>query len=309
MRRALASAWQAWERFWFEADGREQVRAFRLGLGMLLFFCYAIRSFDLELFFGESGIMPLAILDEVAPMAYRWTLLSSVTSPALLWGINLAFLASLLAVALAPRPRVAVVIAWALHLSFVRRNLAISYGVDMVACFFLAFLCLADFRAEGSKQRYRAGDLRATLGSMAYRLFQIQVCVIYAYSGLKKLKGATWWNGEAFWFAMTQTEVARMDFSWLAHFPLTVAFLTYATLAWEIYFPALIWFKAIRKPFLAIGVFLHLGIALGINLVFFAALMILSYVFFLDSKQVAQGWGRLMPRSLGRLAKKSSVRA
>lgn len=269
----------SWNRFWFEADGRAQLRVFRIGFALLLFACYAIRSLDLELFFGEQGLMPTSILDDVMSMEYRFSIFRVFTGPVALWVGNGLLLAGLLALAAGIRPRLAAVVVWGIHLSFVHRNLAIAYGVDTIACFFLFYLLFADFRDD---RRYRSGDLRAVLGSMSYRLCQIQVCVIYGYSGLKKLKGFTWWNGDAIWNSLAGPQLARWDFSWMAHFPLTLAGVAYLTLVWEIYFPALIWIKPLRMPLLLLGVFLHLGIAVGLNLTFFAALMILTYVFFLD---------------------------
>ena len=283
MRERIAHAARVWNRFWFEADGRAQISVFRVGLGWLLLGCYLIRSLDLELFYGERGIMPLSILNDVAPMEYRLTIFRYFSSNAAIWIGNGVFLASLLAFALGVKPRLAVITAWVLHLSFVHRNLSIAYGVDMIACFYLFFLCFADYRDD---RRYRPGDLQAVLGSMAYRLCQIQVCIIYGYSGLKKLKGYLWWNGEAIWNSMADPQFARWDFSWTAHFPLALAALAYLTLAWEIYFPALVWIRPVRKPLLILGVFLHLGIAINLSLPFFALLMVLTYVFFLDQDTV-----------------------
>jgi hypothetical protein len=282
----LRGAAAAWNRFWFDSDGRAQIRAFRLGFGVLMFFCYAIRSFDLDLYYGEKGIMPLSIIEDVAPMAYRWSLFRAFPSMGAIWAGDIVFLASLLGVAFLKRPRVAIVLAWALHVSFIHRNLAVNYGADLISCFYLFYLLFADYRED---RDFRPGDLRATLGSMAYRLCQVQLCIIYAYSGLKKLKGVSWWNGEAIWNSLAQTQLARWDFSWMAYFPLMLAAATFLTLAWEIYFPVLVWIKPIRIPMLIAGVLLHLGIAIGLNLPFFGLLMALTYVFFLDRETLGQG--------------------
>lgn len=298
MAEALSRAARSWNQFWFEADGRVQVRVFRLGFGLLLFICYAIRSLDLELFYGQNGIMPLSVLHEISQMDYRWSIFRTFSGMGVVWAGNFLFLASLLGVAFLKRPRVAVIIAWALHISFVHRNLSINYGVDLIACFYFFFLLFADYRRDAE---VRPGDLRATLGSVAFRLCQIQICIIYGYSGLKKLKGHTWWNGEAVWNSLAQTQLARWDFSWMAHFPLALAAATFFTLAWEIYFPALVWIKPIRIPFLVMGVLLHIGIAVGLNLPFFGLLMALTYVFFLDRETL----GRMHQK----IAKVNSTRA
>ncbi len=269
---------QAWSRFWFEADGRSQMRLFRLAFGLMLAVVYALRTPDLELFYGPQGVISVGTLSEIANMQLRFSILQFLTSRAALWVAHLGMIASLLALAFGWRPRWMAMIALVLHVSFIHRNITAAYGVDLVSCFFLFYLCLADHR-----QSLAAGDWRATVGSMAYRLFQVQVCIIYAYSGLKKLKGQTWWNGDALWYALANTEIATLNFSWLAHFPLTVMILTFSTLIWEIYFPAAMWTKGLRRPWLWGGVLMHVGIAITLGLPFFGLMMILSYVFFLDS--------------------------
>jgi hypothetical protein len=275
---------RVWNRFWFETDGRAQMRLFRIGLALLLLGCYAIRSLDLELFYGEHGLMPASLLTELMPMSYRFSIFRVFTGEAALWIGNGVLLAGLAALAAGFKPRLASVVVWLVHLSFVHRNLAIAYGVDTIACFFLFYMLFADHRDD---KDYRPGDLQAILGSMAYRLCQIQVCIIYGYSGIKKLKGFAWWNGDAVWHSLAQVQLAGADFSWMAHFPLALAGVTYLTLAWEIYFPALIWIKPIRVPLLIVGVLLHMGIAFGMSLPLFGALMVLTYVLFLDPKAFA----------------------
>jgi hypothetical protein len=270
---------QVWNAFWFKADGRAQLRAFRLLLGLLLFACYAIRSLDLELYYGPKGLMTLEALGDVLPQEFRYSVFQVFPGTAALWAGNWIFLASLLTLTLGLLPRLSAVVALILHVSFIHRNLAVSYGVDTISCFYLLFFCLADFRSDSE---YKPGDLQATLGSVAYRLFQIQICVIYGYSGLKKLKGVTWWSGDALWASLAQWQLTRWDFSWMAHFPLVLTGLTFLTLAWEIYFPVLIWIRPVRKPLLLMGLGMHAGIALALNLPFFGLLMAFGYVFFLD---------------------------
>ena len=162
MPRGLNDSWViarfagSWNRFWFEADGRTQIRIFRLGFGLLLLACYLIRTLDFELFYGQSGLMPLSILTDVAPMQYRFSVFHYLTSDAALWiGNGFSWRVSW-PLRSGYRPRVTVIVAWALHLSFVHRNLSIAYGVDMISCFFLFFLCFADYRED---REYRPGDL------------------------------------------------------------------------------------------------------------------------------------------------------
>jgi hypothetical protein len=273
---------RAWNRFWFEADGYAQMRLFRQSFCALMFACYVLRTFDLELFFSDSGLTPLAIFPDVMDMRYRYSLLTVFTGKAALWGAHLLFLGCIIAMGLGFFQRIASLAAAILHVSFLHRNMAIVYGVDLISTFFFLYLSLADPRRSAPK----GVDLRSILGSLAFRLCQIQVCIIYGYSGLEKLKGTHWWAGEAIWDVLANAQLARWDFSWLADFPLAIVGATYATLLWEVYFPVIVWQRKLKAPWLAFGVLLHLGIGITMSIPFFGGLMVVAYVLFLEKEWV-----------------------
>jgi hypothetical protein len=281
-------AWRGWSRFWFESVTLSQLRLFRSLLGLLLFAIYLTRGPDLELLFSDQGLLPAALVREVMPGGHRPSLLLWFPGTAFVWGAHVALLASLLALGLGLLPRAAALVAFVLHVSFLHRDMAAAYGADQIATFFLLYLCLAAAAPH-------PGSLSAALRSAGYRLCQIQVCVVYGYSGLAKLKGVHWWRGEALWDVLANAQLARYDFSWMAAFPLLIVGATYLTLLFEIYFPVLVWIPRLRYAVLGIGVALHIGMALALDIAFFAALMIASYALFLedaDAERLESLWTR-----------------
>lgn len=285
VRESMRAGWSAWCRFWFEAEFEQQMRLFRRLVAWLLLFAYVQRSLDLELYFSDAGIAPLAILPEVMDLRFRHSLFGLLPSTGALWALNGVFLLSLLALAMGWAPRLAAIVALMIHVSFLHRNMAAAYGADTLSTFFFLYFCLADFRR---KDAATAVDFRSILGSVAFRLCQIQICIVYFYSGLHKFKGAYWWRGEAIWGVLANSQLARFDFSWAAHFPLFFVLGTYATLLFEIYFPALIWLRPARKPLLFFGFMMHLGIGIAMNIAIFATLMIFTYSLFLDRDAAAR---------------------
>ena len=274
--------WGCWERFWFESSAPVQMRVFRSALGGLLFCFYFIRTFDLDFYFSSTGMLPVQVMMESMPMAFRPSLLNYFPSTPALWFFHVLFLLSLLALTFGYFNRIATVVAFILHVSFVHRNMAIVFGVDLISVFFLLYLCFAQFEIKPAGVKKGLGDY---LGSMAFRFSQIQVCIIYGFSGMEKIKGPLWWKGEAIWTVMANSELARWNFSWLSHFPLLIVAATYATLLWEIYFPVLIWIKPFRIPMLLLGLMLHFGIGLAVSIPFFAVLMGLTYILFLENSE------------------------
>ena len=71
--------------------------------------------------------------------------------------------------------------------------------------------------------------------NLAIRLIQIHMCIIYLFSGLGKLQGESWWNGEAVWFSSANLEYQFLiDMTWLANHPYLVSLLTHLTVYWEL---------------------------------------------------------------------------
>jgi hypothetical protein len=128
---------------------------------------------------------------------------------------------------------------------------------------------------------------------------QLQVCVIYGFSGLTKLQGVRWWDGSALWDIFAAGGLQRWDMSFVAHVPIVIASAVYLVLLWEIYFPALIWAPRLRLPMLAFGVFMHIGIFLFMNLPSFGFLMISLYVLFLKEEEIKVPVSFLVTRRFG----------
>ncbi len=274
--RKFTEMWEAWDAFWFQAEGVERMTLFRRLAAMLMLSSYVVRSIDLELYFGESGVARMAVLPEIMDSKYKLSLLTLFPGDTAMWVINGIFLVALFLLVIGIWPRWASVVAAVIHISFLHRNPSAGYGVDTIVSFYFLYFALAD---------WKPGTLWT---SMAYRLCQVQVCIIYAYAGVHKLKGTLWWKGEALWTALANWQLARWDFSWAAHVPILLIIATFATLLWEVYFPVLIWIKPIRPWMLFFGALFHLGIALALNIPIFAALMVFTYVLFFKEGTAAR---------------------
>ena len=271
---------RAWETFWFEADFSSQAVLFRTVFGVFLLSFYLIRTLDLNYFYSDSGIFPTSLIDSLTPLPGRFSILFYFHSDLAIRAFNCIFLASILTMTLGIYPRLSALIAYLLHLSFIHRNFSVVFGVDLISTFFLLYLTLMDVRKREGLQRW--------LGSAASRFSQIQLCIIYFYSGIEKLKGTHWWQGEAIWDVLANGQLARYDFSFLANFPSLLVLMTYSSLLWEVYFPVLIWNQRLRPAILIFGLFFHAGIGISLNLPHFGALMAVAYLLFLSPTQATR---------------------
>ena len=234
LRQTSSDAVDGWNRFWFETEYGPQMILFRVGFASLMLFFEITRIPDLNLFYSESGLVPLSVFHEFMEVPYKFTLLSIVGSQAGLWACHILELFSLLTLAFGFFPRLSAALVLATHVSFMHRNMGINYGVDNISTFLMFYLCFADYRSRPPR------DLRSMLGSAAMRLIQIQISIVYVYAGLDKIRGASWWSGDALWYALGNTQRCPWDFGFLAHFPVVIAFMTYSTLVFETYFPLLV---------------------------------------------------------------------
>ena len=290
----IDTALRAWYRFWFEADGRAQMRLFRTGFGLLIAALYSVRALDASLLFSSDGVRPALTGVDASQAAFRYSLVDLWPSITGIHVLHALLIVSLLSLAAGVLPRLSAIVAFALHVSFLHRNLAAACA-DLIVTFFLFALCLADARTGRGGQ----ADWRSDLGSVGFRLSQLQVCIIYGYSGLDKLQGLHWWRGEAIWDVLANAQLARWDFSWVSAFPLLIVCATYLTLLWEIYFPALVWVPRLRPWVLGFGVAFHAGIGIAVNIPFFSALMILTYCFFMSEQAIGRAtrFARASPRN------------
>jgi hypothetical protein len=286
----------SWAHFWFEAQPFAQLRVFRMVLGACLLMFFTLRTFDLELLYTNAGILPLDALNSVVATQLAPSVFHYFPSRASIWIGHITLLVFTFLLMLGKFPRISAVVVYILHVSFDNRDPAIVYGFNKVATFFLLNLTLASY----SESQATEGSIRRALASLALRLTQIQLCIIYLFAGTEKLKGPLWWRGEAIWGVLANAQTTTFDFGFMAHLPLVITLATYATLIWEIYFPVVVWSGRFRYLWLFGGVILHGSIGIMMNLPFFAWIMVAAYAVFLRPEH-ASSLERSMLSSLNRL--------
>ena len=226
--------------------------------------------------------------------------------------------------------RVTSVLTWLAALSYVHRSMQILFGMDTMMLILLFYLMIGDSGAALSVDRvvyrYRAarrsiaahgrldGPTLAFLAAppasvtagFALRLIQVHFCFIYMASGLAKLKGAAWWNTNAYWDTLANPEFTPIFYKWYEHLLREVVSVrpVYAVMAavgvgftfiCEIGLPILVWTRA-RPVVVMMGILLHTGIALFMGLVVFSLFMLTMLLAYLPGVAV-RGllFGRTVP--------------
>jgi len=198
-----------------------------------------------------------------------------------------------------------------LVISYCHRLVGSLFGLDQVNAMLATYLMLGAAGDVWSVDRWwtnRQGRFQPIVPkagtTIAIRLMQLHLCVIYLFGGITKMRGDDWWDGSAMWFALASYEYQSWDLAWLVKYPWFLALLAHLTLLWETFYVALVWNRLTRPIALGMAVAVHGGIALALGMKTFGLAMIFANMAFLRPEETAaimhwfgERWGRLRSRS------------
>ena len=246
-------------------------------------------------FYSDAGIVPRGALFDGLARDARFSLMDMVAHP---WQAQLVFLlwiGVVLCLLVGYHVRWMTILNFVFILSIHERNVYILTGADTVIRVFSFWLIFAD------SGRYYAVDALRYYGSsttsgaprkipaLPIWIMRWQFAGIYAVTGLLKLMGTEWLNGEAIFYVL-QLESVRLPPGHLlvdAPFVLLQA-MTYFTLIAELTLPFLL-LLPFGQPWLRglaflIGILLHVGIGSTLAIPDFSVLMLVCYVLFFDPR-------------------------
>jgi hypothetical protein len=253
--------------------------AFRIGVAAVLILQALAIAPNLYDLFGDQGLVPWSEVERHFPDGVpRLSWLAAALAPLGMSSsaLPLAFGGYALALAcllIGWQTRAAAAVAWLTHLAMNVSGYASIYGVDEFANIALFYCVCLPVGASWSLDAVGRPAAPSAGYGLALRVLQVHLGIVYATSGLAKAQGIDWWTGQAIWCALMQPE-AWCDFSWLASVPWLATAAAWATLLAELGYALFIWPRTTRRVWLAGIVSMHLGIAIFLGLVSFAALMI-----------------------------------
>ena len=254
-----------------------QTRWFKRALYALLIIKALAWLYGYNLLFGPHAVIyssPIAIQnsDDLAFFLYAqpWPALSMVFIAAVL-GLCLLQLTAFRVYFLPD------LLLWFLVVNIHNKIYSTLTGGDYLLNQFLLFNCF--LTAAGSSGERWWPQLKRLLHNLAVMGIMAQLCLVYFFSAMAKCLDPMWLSGEAV-FAVSQVRhYSGSSPTWQAagFFP---ALLSYLVLFYQLLFPLLIWIRKIKKPFILLGIGMHLYIAFFMGLPGFAAVMIVGYIYF-----------------------------
>jgi hypothetical protein len=288
---------QQWERFWFEHVPSDQFALARITVGTAGLISL-IGFLPVPMFWSPDGIAPIP----GGGLGVRAFVLESGIGVAAGWAFFLVLFAGFVCMTLGFFTSTAVAVCF-LGCVFQSRwnSLPLTSGHTVLVALLFA-LVWADCSGWPSVDYRRKG--KSTIASQPMwplRLIQIQITLIYLSSGLFKLLGAGWRDGSAIHYTTAQNVYGR--FLHLYAFPAGLDWLltlvTYGTLFWEIGFAVMLLNRVTRRIALLLGIGIHGGILLLMEVGPFSWVMVASYVAFLEPHSVAKFMAHWRSRHLG----------
>ena len=293
----LESAKQGWHNFWFAEQSTLPVSLFRIALGLcILQSCVYIYP-DLFTWFGDLSWTPT----EWSPPAYisLWKLLPPGDTSVLIVFWTLVVAASCFTLGFLTK--VSTVVVWLCLMSASYANPFVANSGDSlmrICTFFLIFApcgkSLSLDRLWLNRQAPTGGLVDQTLYSpWAQRLIQVQVACVYWQAFWGKIHGPHWLDGTAIYYVTHLSELQRIYLPQIFDNLWMCKILTWATLLFEVCLWSLIWLKPCRYYILLLGVALHAGIELTLNIPVFEILMVATYILFVDGEDLNSWAGKL----------------
>lgn len=285
----LAKIWTNIEVFFSGGASLYALGLMRLMVSTALFGLYLWRHLDVRFYFtNQDSIILRQQALELIPQFYRTPFPFFIWSENWIPTIHLVLIFCLFLLMLGLGNRLLTFFTWFLCLGFMQRNFFVAYGADLIGSLWLFYLSWTKHYVHWSVLNYfkteRLKTLKADfLTHAGFRMIQLQICVIYGYTGLQKLKGMSWWDGTSLWTVLGSSQMAVWDFQWVSQFPMIVAVLVFCTLFFEIYFPFLVWNRTTRIAVLVFGFVFHFSIAVSMGIWSFSTIMVSSYVLFIEN--------------------------
>ncbi len=293
-----------WPAFWFEPRGEETLTLLRIATGLMLAYIHLVWFIGIEEFFGPNALIDRQTNSLLHKNEFTWTYLRYFDSIAMLRIHQILAIVISLMLALGIGLRVVAPLAWFMTLMVCHRATGHLFGLDqvtMMLAFGLAIAYLFEQRlslrssSSGSESKLwkllrLPSDLttrnRQSIFTFATRLIQLQLCAMYLFGGLGKMRGSMWWDGSAIWFSAASYEYQSLDMTWIGHWPLLASLIAHATILWETFYFITVWPKWSRPITLGMAVLVHLGIALYLGMITFGLMMIVANAAFINPSYV-----------------------
>jgi hypothetical protein len=286
--KTLSKTYNTIENFFYKpSDNLEFLSFFRIAVGLLilLHFCSIISDFDM--LFSSKSIIPQDIMTAFQPdflitfpKIVKTLEVIGITESATILTTKILYIGLAICIVIGFFSRMSAFLLLFIQIALMKGSSFFVYGADFFTSMSLFYLILFSGDASFSiHSLFKKVKTNTTPNYMLIkRLFQIHISIAYFFSGLDKLLGFNWRNGESIWKAINLPYANRdfnFDFSWMADYSNILIIAGWGTIIIEMCYPLFVWIPKTRKLWMCLTISMHIGIALVLNLYYFSAIMII----------------------------------
>lgn len=287
---------QFWNHFFFEEKATEGISLFRI-LWMLILFIYFL--FDLSNisdFYGPHALISLKTVKEQFPFFHGNLFHLSNGSYEFTYGLILVYGISIITSLFGFHTKTSILIVLFCMTSFHQRNIWLLSSSEVlmrtITLLLLFTPCGHSFSIDSLLE-----DKKKKWPVWGTRLIQIQLSVVYIWTAWHKLKGDTWLDGTAVYYATRITALTHESLPILLDSMWFIKLATWGTLLLEFSLGIFIWFSEFRKPLIYLGILFHLGIEYLMSIPFFELYMIALLCLFFTPEE----WRYFSRKALSKL--------
>ncbi|MFY0591927.1 HTTM domain-containing protein [Roseivirga sp.] len=284
----IEGIYSAWQTFFFEPQEGYTIALFRIGFGIILLREAFYIMANLEEYLGPNGLVGY---DRYYSRSRKVTFSLFLYFPPTMRsvkGIMILHFLGIVGMILGFLTPLCIAVTFITTRSIVNRNPSICNGGDNVSRIMLFYLIFANAGHVYSLDEilfYNAdssGISHTLVSPWAIRLMQIQFSIIYLNTTYWKMKGTTYREGTAVYYAMNNHIYSRGRIPvWFIQKPM-VFVLTWGALAVEFFLGFGVWIEELRPATVIAGMGLHCVMEYMMNVHLFGWYMITCWILFID---------------------------
>lgn len=281
----------SWDRFFFEPRPVDSIAIFRIFWCVILLIATLLDLNNIDTFYGPHSLISLGTVRSQFPQTHLNIFHLFNVGYEFVYVLFGIYILSLIFSILGFYTRTSLIVALVCMVSLHQRNIWILSSSELLMRLMTILLicspCGHAFSVDSILGRKFASFKKPREWSpWAMRLIQIQLSVVYIWTVWHKLKGDTWFDGTALYYATRLENMKNFSVPFLLNWMPFLKVATWGTLVIELALGTLIWFKEFRKPLIVVGILFHVGIEYMMAIPYFEMIMILLLLLFITPEEV-----------------------
>ena len=282
---------QSLNEFFFVPKPTESVALFRILWCTLLFVYFLFDVGNIDNIYGPHAVISLKTVQSQFPQVHLNLFNMIGNSTEVLYGFFVIYGIAILMSLIGYHTRTSLLVVLCCMASLHHRNIWVTSSSETLMRIMMILLVCSPCGHSLSVDAYLGRtnpnyNKPRDWAPWALRLMQIQISVVYLCTVWQKLKGETWFDGTAVYYATRFESMKNLPIPYILDNLVILKMFTWGTLIVESALGLLVWIKEFRIPVIILGILFHLGIEFTMCIPFFEWVMITSLCVYITPLEV-----------------------